>query len=238
MFNRFRQRSYEPEHLDVGDYTPEEYQGCLRELQRVNRFLGDERALRAALFDEMARLSQRSISVLDVGAGSGHLLRVIVRWGRAHGKRVRAVGVELNARAARAIADESRCFEEIAAVRADARSLPFGDGAFDYAISSLFLHHFCEAEIIHLLNEMARVARCVVAIDLQRHWLAYYAYVTIGPFFLHNRLVREDGALSIRRGFRRDELLSLARASQLEQVAVRARFPFRLVLRASKENAK
>ncbi len=235
MFHRFRQRSYEPEHLDRGDYTPEEYEGCLRELRRVNRFLGDERALRVALFDEIARLPQRTISVLDVGAGSGHLLRVLVQWGRAHGRRVRAVGVELNARAARAIADESRRFAEIAAVRADARALPFADGVFDYAISSLFLHHFDEAEIIRVLNEMARVARCVVAIDLHRHWLAYYAYVVIGRLFLRNRLVREDGALSIRRGFRRDELLALARASHLERVAVCARFPFRLVLRASGE---
>ena len=49
MFHRFRHRSYELEHLDKGDYTPEEYEGCLVELRRVNRFLGDARALRRSL---------------------------------------------------------------------------------------------------------------------------------------------------------------------------------------------
>jgi hypothetical protein len=39
MFSKFRQRSLELEHLDKGDYTPEEYEGCIVELQRVNRWL-------------------------------------------------------------------------------------------------------------------------------------------------------------------------------------------------------
>ena len=45
MFNQFRQRSLELEHLDKGDYTAEEYEGCIVELQRVNRWLGDASAL-------------------------------------------------------------------------------------------------------------------------------------------------------------------------------------------------
>ena len=46
MFDRFRHRSYQLEHLDKGDYTPEEYEGCIVELQRVNEWLGDASALR------------------------------------------------------------------------------------------------------------------------------------------------------------------------------------------------
>ena len=41
MLNKFKQRSYELERIDKGDYTPEEYEGCIVELQRVNRWLGD-----------------------------------------------------------------------------------------------------------------------------------------------------------------------------------------------------
>ena len=37
MFEKFRQRSLEPENLDKGTYTPEEYEGCLVELRRVTR---------------------------------------------------------------------------------------------------------------------------------------------------------------------------------------------------------
>src|SRR5438477_4787823 len=104
MFQRFRQRSYELEHLDIGDYTPAEYEGCIVELQRVNRWLGDARALRDSLLQEIDKLDLRTFSVLDVGAGSGELLRVIADWARKRDRKARLVGVELNTRSAKAIA--------------------------------------------------------------------------------------------------------------------------------------
>jgi hypothetical protein len=85
------------------------------------------------------------------------------------------------------------------------------------------------------LNELSRVARRrIFVIDLHRHPLAYYLYTTMGRIFLHNRLIREDGALSIMRGFRIRELEQLASESQLANVQIERRFPFRLVLSASK----
>ena len=77
MFDQFRQRSLELEHLDKGDYTAEEYEGCIVELQRVNRWLGDTSALRDSLLREIKQLNVPSLSVLDVGAGSGELLRIV-----------------------------------------------------------------------------------------------------------------------------------------------------------------
>src|SRR4051812_38242597 len=71
MFERFNQRSLDPENLDKGTYTPEEYEGCLVELRRINEWLGDANALRDSLLKEIAREDLRSFSLLDVGAGSG-----------------------------------------------------------------------------------------------------------------------------------------------------------------------
>ena len=56
MFAKFRHRSYELEHLYKGDYTPEEYEGCIVELQRVNQWLGDAQALRSSLLQEVESL--------------------------------------------------------------------------------------------------------------------------------------------------------------------------------------
>ncbi|HYG09538.1 MAG TPA: methyltransferase domain-containing protein [Pyrinomonadaceae bacterium] len=233
----FSRRSYELEHLDKGDYTPEEYEGCLVELRRINEWLGDARALRASLVPEIERAGLRSFTLLDVGAGSGELLRVAAREARGRGWRAaRLVGLELNERSARAILEESREFEEIGAVGGDAFHLPFADDAFDYVICSLFTHHFRDEGVVEILREFKRVARRrLFVIDLHRHAVAYLLYTTVGRLFLHNRLIREDGALSIRRGFRAGELRRLAEAAQLAQVEVRRRFPFRLVLSASEK---
>ncbi len=233
MFDRFQQRSYELEHLDKGDYTPEEYEGCLVELRRVNEWLGDARALRGSLLAEIERAELPGFSVLDVGAGSGELLRVAAAWARQQRSRGTFVGLELNARSARAIIEESSDFAEISSVRGDALHLPFADGTFDYAICSLFTHHFKDQQVAALLLELSRVARRqIFVIDLHRHPVAYYFYTTVGRLFLHNRLIREDGALSILRSFKPEELAGLAHQAGLSDVRVQRVFPYRLVLSA------
>jgi len=233
MFNKFRRRSSQLEHLDIGDYTPEEYEGCIVELQRVNRWLGDARALRTTLLREIERSRRTSFSVLDVGAGSGELLRVIAEWANKHGRQARLTGVELNARSAKEIAKHSGS-GRIDAVLADAFSLPFADNQFDYAICSLFTHHFENQRVVEVLRELSRVAQHgLLVIDLHRHPLSYYFYTTIGKLFLHNRLIREDGALSILRGFKPCELAELAQRAGLEGIKVERRFPYRLVLTAT-----
>ncbi len=235
MFSRFIHRSFELEHIDKGDYTPEEYEGCLRELRRVNRYLGDERAMRRSLLPEVERAGLKEFSVLDVGAGSGELLRAVAGWSRRTGRRARLVGVELNARSAAAILEESAQYAEISSLRGDALRLPFEDNTFDYAMCSLLTHHFRDDKITLIIDELARVARRgIFIIDLHRHAVAYYFYTTFGRLLLHNRLVREDGALSILRGFRPRELNRLAQLSKLSNASVERCFPFRLVLSGNK----
>jgi ubiquinone/menaquinone biosynthesis C-methylase UbiE len=238
MFDRFHQRSHELEHLDRGDYTVEEYENCIIELQRVNEWLGDVRALRHSLLQTIKQTALRDFSVLDVGAGSGELLRLTADWAKKNNRQARLVGLELNARSARAILEHSGKFDGIAAVRGDALRLPFTNDTFDYAICSLFTHHFPDAQIISVLRELNRVTRRqIFVIDLHRHAVAYYLFSTIGHLFFHNRLIREDGALSILRGFTPVELHKLAERAGLTKISVVRKFPYRLVLSGSKRDA-
>ena len=207
MFERFRQRSYELDNIDKGTYTPDEYEGCITELQRVNQWLGDANALRNSLLKEIERTELRSFSVLDVGAGSGELLRVAAKWARETNRSARLVGLELNQRSATAILEESGEFPNISAVRGDGFALPFADDSVDYAISSLTLHHFDDGGAVNILREMGRIAaRRIFVIDLHRNPMAYFLYATVGRIILHNRLLREDGALSILKSFKLKEM--------------------------------
>jgi len=233
VFDRFKQRSYELEHLDKGDYTPEEYEGCIIELQRVNRWLGDTRAMRNSLLKDIAAAQLQSVSVLDVGAGSGELLRVIAEWAMETKRAARLVGLELNERSAREIVAGSEQYSQISSVRGDAFRVPFRDRQFDYVICSLFTHHFRDPQVVNLLQEMARVARRkIFVIDLHRNAVAYTFFTTIAKLFLHNRLIREDGALSILRSFTPDEFRTLGDKARLKNVTVEEHFPSRLVLSA------
>jgi ubiquinone/menaquinone biosynthesis C-methylase UbiE len=233
MWERFKQRSHKLEYIDTGDYTAQEYEACIGELQLVNRWMGDAHSLRTTLFRDVEAHRLQSFSVLDVGAGSGELLRVTAAWARETKRRFRAVGLELNERSAESINEESERFDEITAVRGNALKLPFAESQFDYVICSLFTHHFVDEQVVQILGEMSRVARRrIFVIDLHRHPIAYLLYTTLGKVVLHNRLLRHDGALSILRSFKSDELLALAQRAGLRDVSIERRFPYRLVLSA------
>jgi SAM-dependent methyltransferase len=235
MFEKFRQRSYELENIDKGTYTPEEYEGCLVELQRVNEWLGDAKALRGSLLKEIERRGLRSFSILDVGAGSGELLRVVAKWARETDRTPLLVGLELNQRSAEAILEQSAEFPEITSVQGSGLVLPFPNAAIDYVISSLTLHHFDDEGAVSILREMGRVARRgIFVIDLHRNPMAYFFYTTLGHLFLHNRLIREDGALSILKSFTPDELEKFGQQAGLKHASVEKHFPSRLVLTAKR----
>jgi len=234
MLEKFKHRSYRLEHIDTGNYTPEEYESCISELQLVNRWMGDAHSLRSTLFPEIETAALRSFSILDVGAGSGELLRVAADWARQTNRNLNAVGLELNERSAESINEESQRFDEISSVRGNALELPFADNSFDYVICSLFTHHFVDEQVVTILREMSRVARRrIFVIDLNRHPIAYLLYTTLGKLVLHNRLLRHDGALSILRSFKAVELLELGQRAGLRDVWVQRRFPYRLVLSAA-----
>ena len=233
MFEKFKRRSYELENIDKGSYTPEEYEGCISELQLVNRWMGDAHALKQTLLKDAEQSQLPEFSVLDVGAGSGELLRVAATWAKSTDRRFRGVGLELNERSAQAIREESSGFPEIASVRGDALRLPFADGEFDYVMCSLFTHHFVDEQVVKILREMDRVAkRRIFVIDLHRDPVPYFFYTTLGKLVLKNRLLRHDGALSILRSFKAEEMVRLGQAAGLRDVWVEHHFPARLVLSA------
>lgn len=230
----FETRSYELERIDTGDYTPEEYERFLREIRFINRFLGDVWALEKTLLREVEKTNLREFSVLDVGAGSGEFLRVIAKFAGKQKRKTNLFGLELNARSALAILEESKNFDEIKSIRGDALSLPFADKSFDFAICSLFTHHFTDENVVKILKEMSRVSRRkIYVIDLHRSETAYRFYKIFCAAFRISPLVREDGSLSILRSFVPPELEKLARKANLVGISVTGHFPARLVLQAN-----
>ena len=228
----FKTRATKPERIDVGDYTQAEYERFLKEIRFINDRLGDRSALEATLLADVERRGLTSCSVLDVAAGSGALLGVIADFAHKTHRNVTLVGLDLNKLSVSEIANEARAHPEITPLRGDALSLPFADASFDYSICSLFTHHLTDHQIVPVLREMSRVARRgILVIDLERSVKAWVLYQLFCTAFRISPLVRQDGSLSIRKGFLRDELRGFGENARLSNITIERHSPYRVVMR-------
>jgi SAM-dependent methyltransferase len=211
-----RLRATEPESLDLG--VPEaEAIKSLRDLRRVNRWLGGRRSLLAAIQPYLAEGGR----FLDVGCGSADLPAEVVARSRGA---VVAVGVDLK------LLHLQQAPALVRRVVADVRALPFGPRSFDVVAVSLFLHHFDGPEVAVVLAGLSRLARrALIVNDLHRALVPWIFARSVFPFAFESRVSVEDGLLSIRRAFRPDELRRAFADAAMPQVRIARRFPYRLV---------
>jgi ubiquinone/menaquinone biosynthesis C-methylase UbiE len=209
--------------------------GNLRDLRRINRWLGGVRLSAAAI--EALAAHRAELSLLDVGTGGGDIPLALLGWAERRGRRLTVVGIDSRPEviAAARLADPRRAGTDRLELQVgDGRSLPYPDRSFDVAHASLVLHHLGPPAAMELLREMARVARLgVVVNDLHRGRLGLIGAWLVGHLLTANRYTRHDAPLSVRRAYRADEMTDLLRAVGLTPVrTIRGAFGQRYAIAA------
>jgi hypothetical protein len=225
------------EWMDAPDADPRLVRQSLRFLRRTNRLLGYTRSTLAHL-ERFSRTWRRgeTVRVIDFATGSADVPRAVLRWADRRGFDVRVVGVDLHAATARAALDAAPD-RRLHIVRADVLRLPFADGSFDYATTSLFLHHLDDADAARVLATMARVARRgIIAGDLLRRRRAY-AWIRLLSLFA-NPIVKHDGPASVAQAFTPDEVLTLRDRAGVGFAHYFEHFGHRFVLAGEKEGGR
>jgi len=210
-----RRRATEPELLDEG-VGEEETRKSLRDLQRVNRWLGGRRALRRAVEPFLGP----GALLLDVGCGSADQ----PAWLFGRFPMRPPVGLD------RKWLHVRQAPPSVRAVVGDVRALPFPPLSFDVVTVSLFLHHFDGDEVAAVLRSLFALARrALVVNDLHRAQVPWLFARAVFPLVFESAVSVADGLLSIRRSFRPDELREAFRAAGLPTARVRRSFPYRLI---------
>jgi ubiquinone/menaquinone biosynthesis C-methylase UbiE len=213
------------EHLD-GDLTDARVlEGNLRDLRRINRFSGGLELSRKAL-DALALTARlprdQPASLLDVGTGGADIpVGLIEDWHR-RGRRLTVLGIDNRAEILAAAGRERPAVlasEGLTLRVADGRTLPFEDGSFDFAHTSMVLHHLDPADAAAFVREMARVARHGIVInDLARGRLRYVGAWVLLHVVTRNTFTRHDGPLSVRRAYSLTEARTLVTEAGLRIV--------------------
>jgi ubiquinone/menaquinone biosynthesis C-methylase UbiE len=199
----------------------------LEDIDLVHRRWRADRVLVRHLAPRLRAIG-RPARILDVGAGSGSVAdRLGVALSR-RGSRARIVALDRQWR--HLAAGRSLCRGRPPAVGADAFRLPFADGTFDFAISTLFFHHFSPEENRAMLREFLRVARHGFAVlDLRRHLVPTIALALVGRTIFRAHVSVLDGVASMRQAYTRAEAGELARSASPTGRAVDV-FPFGILV--------
>jgi ubiquinone/menaquinone biosynthesis C-methylase UbiE len=226
----FAERSKEAELMDGADYNPDELIENLAILRRVNRYLGGQSSLTRRLFPMIERLNRKRVRLLDIGTGSADIPARIVEWARSRDIKIDFVVIDLNEIAVRESRIQAAGYPEIKVVRADAMNLPFDDQSFDFVLATQFLHHFETPAAARLIRSFARVARVAFIVnDLRRHPISYYSVKFLTSILTRNRLVRNDAAVSVLRGFTESDIAEIQLAARTSLESFR-HFPYRLII--------
>ena len=226
------------EFLDGPLDEPATLDGHLRDLRRINRWLGGAR-LSAAAIDALAA-HRAELTVLDVGTGGADLAVALARGARTRSRRLHVVGIDsrpevlaaaVRLRGGTGWADGA---DDVELHVGDARDLRFADRSFDVAHASLVLHHLEPAVAVGVLREMGRIARLgVVVNDLDRTRVGWVGAWLTGHLLTANRYTRHDAPLSVRRAYRPQEAAAMLYAAGLRPVrVVRGRFAQRYAIAA------
>lgn len=237
-------RAHTLEHLDgpLGDRAT--LAGNLRDLRRVNRFLGGTALSRRAIDALVAATAAASsattdpqpIRLLDVGTGAADIpIALLAAW-RAAGRRLEVTAIDSRPEVISAAGNGAGVIDVpgLHLAVADGRDLPYEDGAFDIAHASLLLHHLEPEEAVALLREMRRVARLgVVVNDLARGRLAWLGAWLLAHLATGNSFTRHDAPLSVRRAYTAREATAMfERADMRPLVEIRGFLGHRWALAA------
>ena len=218
--------------MDRADNEAADLNRTLDDIRLVNRFLRGSAILVNAVRPILsAHPAGETLRLLDVGTGGGDLPLDLVGCARRMGRPVRITAVDRDPITLAYARKETAAVPEIEVIDADAFELPFPPGSFDVVTASMFLHHFGHDDAVRLVAGFRKIARRAVLVnDLRRHAVSW-AFISLAsrvtrrhPMFVH------DSALSVLRGFTRDELRAVARDAGASDAKVVWRLPYRLLL--------
>lgn len=212
--------------MDDAAATQDDFDAALADLAFLSRLTFGYRPTLRYLDGLARRAGARRLSVLDVGAGGGDMLRAIARWAARRGIAVELTGLDRSPWAARHAARAGTPGQWITA---DVFDLP-GDAVFDVITCALFTHHLDPDTLRRFLRLLQTHARLGWVIsDLHRHRLPWTALwlgtraLRLAPMVIH------DSTLSVARGATGAEWRA-ALADAGVEARLRWSFPFRWIV--------
>lgn len=231
MFADTSKRSDAPETMDDFSMEGETLKDALDKIAAINRLLGGNKVTLQGVEEILKEKDQGStgeIAILDVGCGNGDMLRTLADYAAKKGLNFKLTGIDANDFTVRHARQLSGAFPNISYLCADIFDEIKQERVYDVILCTLTLHHFKDEELIVLMQGFkSQAGMGIVVNDLHRSTIAYYLFMAICFIFRLNKMSRDDGLVSILRGFKKWDLLKYSQQLNFKKYTLRWKWAFR-----------
>lgn len=225
---KFAQRSYQKEIMDDLEVGGEVLEQTLRELKTINRLLGGNAVTTDGLRKLLGNVSETEITIADIGCGGGDMIAVMNDWAMITSRKAHFLGIDANPNIIRRAEKNLRALTNVSFKVQNVFDPNFSIDKVDVLTCTLFTHHFTQEQLIEMLASFKQKARLGIVInDLHRHPFAYHSIRLLTRFLSKSPMVKNDGPLSVLRGFRRPEWEQLLQKSGFQKSEIRWKWAFR-----------
>jgi 2-polyprenyl-3-methyl-5-hydroxy-6-metoxy-1,4-benzoquinol methylase len=222
----FSKRSIEIEAMDDLNCSGGVVDQTLRELDTINELLGGNYVTIEGLKKVIAE--KNSLTIADLGCGSGDMLRRIRQWSSKKNLALRLIGIDANSHIVSYADTNTPADCEIEFQTENIFSETFKERKFDVVLATLFFHHFTDDQLIAFFRQLKRQVRVGIVInDIHRNWFSYYSIKLLTKLFSKSEMVKFDAPLSVLRAFKRSELTYILEKAGFENYTIKWMWAFR-----------
>ena len=226
----FRTRIWQTELMDGPGVGPDQLKEVFKDINRSNKLLGGDKSSLKVISSLIKESAKKKISVLDIGCGDGQFLRKLALLNRSAGVESELYGVDNNSEAIAIAREHSKDYPEIQYIYSDILDADDNIPVCDLIISALTMHHISDQDIPRYLNRCSDLASSGIVInDLHRSRLAYYLFMIFSSIFIRSSIAKQDGLVSIRKGFRKKELVAYSDSIKSWRHTIQWKWAFRYV---------
>lgn len=222
-------RTDQEEIMDDFAMEGEILRDALDKIASINQLLGGNKLTLHGVKDMLSTAEQdRKFTIVDVGCGNGDMLRALADYATTKGLTFNLIGIDANNFTITHARDLSKNYANISYRCEDIFDKEFENLKYDIVLCTLTLHHFKDDQIEKLLRVFYKNATLGVVInDLHRSKIAYRSFQALCKVFRLNDMSREDGLVSILRGFKKVDLIQFSEKLGFRKYDVKWKWAFR-----------
>jgi 2-polyprenyl-3-methyl-5-hydroxy-6-metoxy-1,4-benzoquinol methylase len=222
-------RTDKPETMDDFAMEGDILREALDKIAKINQLLGGNKLTLLGVKSLITKIPKTAeITIVDVGCGNGDMLRNLADYALENHLHFKLIGIDANSFTCNHAIKLSKNYPNISYRCEDIFDKPFAKFKYDIALCTLTLHHFKESEIFDIMTVFHTNATVGVIInDLQRSSLAYRLFQSLCFVFKLNTMSREDGLISILRGFKKKELIDFSEKLNFSNYTIKWKWAFR-----------